>query len=54
MDLDILINNYRKFYNNLFQKSYSRLIRSNEENRFLFAAPRPILDTSFIIKLLEL
>ena len=42
---DILINNYRKFYNNLFQKSYSRLIRGNEENRFLFAAPRPILDT---------
>ncbi len=42
---DILINNYRKFYNNLFKKSYSRLIRGNEENRFLFAAPRPILDT---------
>ena len=42
---DILINNYQKFYNNLFQKSYSRLIRSSEENRFLYSAPRPILDT---------
>ena len=42
---DILINNYQKFYNNLFQKSYSRLIRGNEQNRFLYSAPRPILDT---------
>ncbi len=42
---DILINNYQKFYNNLFQKSYSKLIKSNEQNRFLYSAPRPILDT---------
>ena len=42
---DILINNYQKFYNKLFQKSYSRLMRGNEVNRFLYSAPRPILDT---------
>ena len=42
---DIIINNYQKFYNNLFQKSYSKLIKGNEENRFLYAVPRPILDT---------
>ncbi len=42
---DILINNYQKFYKKLFQVSYSRLLKGNEENRFLYAAPRPILDT---------
>ena len=42
---DILINNYQKFYKKLFQRSYSKLIRGNEENRFLYSAPRPILDT---------
>ena len=42
---DILINNYQKFYKKLFQGSYSKLIRGNEENRFLYSAPRPILDT---------
>ena len=26
---DIIINNYQKFYNNLFQKSYSKLIKGN-------------------------
>jgi len=42
---DILINNYQKFYKKLFQTSYSKLIKGNEENRFLYAVPRPILDT---------
>ena len=31
---DILINNYQKFYNNLFQKSYSRLIREMSKTDF--------------------
>ena len=42
---DILINNYQLFYNNLFLSSYSRLVRGQEENRFLFSAPRPIVET---------
>ena len=42
---DILINNYQKFYNNLFSKSYSKLMRGNEENRFFYSAPRPIIET---------
>tara|TARA_B100000989_G_scaffold176170_1_gene132261 strand:+ start:10880 stop:12643 length:1764 start_codon:yes stop_codon:yes gene_type:complete len=42
---DILINNYQKFYNNLFLKSYSKLMRGNEENRFFYSAPRPIIET---------
>ena len=42
---DILINNYQNFYNNLFLKSYSKLSKGNEENRFLYVAPRPIIET---------
>ena len=42
---DILINNYQNFYNNLFSKSYSKLIKGNEENRFFLSAPRPIIET---------
>ena len=42
---DILINNYQNFYNNLFVKSYSKLTKGNEENRFLYSAPRPIIET---------
>ena len=42
---DILINNYQKFYNNIFDKSYSRLIKGNEQNRFLYGAPRPVIET---------
>ena len=35
---DILINNYQNFYNKLFIKSYSILIKGTEENRFLFSS----------------
>jgi ATP-binding cassette subfamily B protein len=42
---DILINNYQKFYNNMFEKSYSKLIKGNEQNRFLYSAPRPVIET---------
>ena len=41
---DILINNYQNFYNNLFLKSYTKLTKGTEENRFLNSAPRPILE----------
>ena len=33
---DILINNYQNFYNNIFFKSYSKLIKGQESNRFFF------------------
>ena len=46
---DILINNYQNFYNNLFLRSYSKLARGNEENRFLFSAPRPIVETLILV-----
>ena len=42
---DILINNYQNFYNKLFIKSYSILIKGTEENRFFYSAPRPIIET---------
>ena len=42
---DILINNYQNFYNKLFLKSYSVLIKGTEENRFFYSAPRPIIET---------
>lgn len=42
---DILINNYQNFYNSIFLKSYSKLMRGNEENRFFYSAPRPIIET---------
>tara|TARA_A100000164_G_scaffold382049_1_gene437731 strand:- start:2980 stop:4557 length:1578 start_codon:yes stop_codon:yes gene_type:complete len=42
---DILINNYQNFYNTIFLKSYSKLLRGVEENRFFFVAPRPIIET---------
>ena len=42
---DILINNYQNFYNKLFLKSYSLLIKGTEENRFFYSAPRPIIET---------
>ena len=42
---DILINNYQKFYNELFKNSYSILLKRTEENRFLASAPRPIIET---------
>ncbi len=42
---DILINNYQNFYNNIFLKSYSKLLKGSEENRFFFGAPRPIIET---------
>ena len=42
---DILINNYQKFYNSMFLKSYSKLMKGNEENRFFYSAPRPIIET---------
>ena len=48
---DILINNYQNFYNNLFLKSYSKLARGNEENRFLIAAPRPIVETLLLVSM---
>ena len=48
---DILINNYQNFYNNLFVKSYSKLARGNEENRFLIAAPRPIVETLLLVSM---
>ncbi len=48
---DILINNYQNFYNNLFLKSYSKLTRGNEENRFLYSAPRPIIETLLLISI---
>ena len=50
---DILINNYQKFYKKLFYNSYAKLIRGNEENRFLYSAPRPILDT-FLLTIIGL
>ena len=46
---DILINNYQKFYNNLFLKSYSSLSRGNEENRFFYTAPKPIIETFLLV-----
>ena len=46
---DILINNYQNFYNNLFSRSYSKLARGNEENRFLVSAPRPIVETLILV-----
>ena len=46
---DILINNYQNFYNNLFLRSYSKLARGNEENRFLVSAPRPIVETLILV-----
>ena len=46
---DILINNYQNFYNNLFVKSYSKLSKGNEENRFLYSAPRPIIETFLLV-----
>tara|TARA_X000000950_G_scaffold188177_1_gene227562 strand:- start:1291 stop:3057 length:1767 start_codon:yes stop_codon:yes gene_type:complete len=42
---DILINNYQKFYQNIFEKSYSKLIKANEQTRFLYSAPRPVVET---------
>ncbi len=42
---DILINNYQKFYQNIFEKSYSKLIKGDEQNRFLYSAPRPVVET---------
>ena len=42
---DILINNYQKFYYNLFAKSYSKLMKATEQNRFFYTAPRPIIET---------
>lgn len=48
---DILINNYQKFYNNLFLKSYSSLARGNEENRFFYSAPRPIIETFLLVSI---
>ena len=46
---DILINNYQNFYNNLFLRSYSKLAKGNEENRFLISAPRPIVETLLLV-----
>ena len=46
---DILINNYQNFYNNLFLRSYSKLAKGNEENRFLISAPRPIIETLLLV-----
>lgn len=46
---DILINNYQKFYNNLFLKSYSSLSRGGEENRFFYTAPKPIIETFLLV-----
>ena len=48
---DILINNYQNFYNNLFLRSYSKLARGNEENRFLISAPRPIVETLILVSM---
>lgn len=48
---DILINNYQKFYNKLFQKSYSKLMKGTEINRFLYAAPRPIIETFILLSI---
>ena len=48
---DILINNYQNFYNNLFLRSYSKLARGNEENRFLISAPRPIVETLLLVSM---
>ena len=42
---DILINNYQKFYNNIFNKSYSKLLKASEQTRFLYSAPRPVIET---------
>ncbi len=42
---DILINNYQKFYFNLFSKSFSKLMMAAEQNRFFYTAPRPIIET---------
>ena len=48
---DILINNYQKFYNKLFQRSYSKLMKGVEINRFLYSAPRPILETFILLSI---
>ncbi len=45
---DILINNYQNFYNNIFLKSYSKLIAGSEDNRFFYSAPKPLID-SFLL-----
>jgi ATP-binding cassette subfamily B protein len=42
---DILINNYQKLYSNLFTNSYSKLVEANENNRFIFSSPRPVIET---------
>lgn len=45
---DILINNYQNFYNNIFSKSYSKIIFNSEDNRFFYSAPKPIIE-SFLL-----
>lgn len=45
---DILINNYQNFYNNMFLKSYSKLMAGTEDNRFFYSAPKPLID-SFLL-----
>ena len=42
---DILINNNQNFYKNIFINSSNKLLVANDENRFIFTAPRPIIET---------
>lgn len=42
---DILINNNQNFYKNIFKNSSNKLLAANDENRFIFTAPRSIIET---------
>lgn len=48
---DILINNNQNFYKNNFVNSNNKLLVALDENRFIYAAPRPIIETFLLISI---